>query len=324
MTARAYGCLSKTDDARDYLFRVTAPWSGAFVDLTAGFPEAPYDQGQLGSCVSNGTAAAVDFARAKQGLAALNRPSRLFVYYQGRVRGGYPINQDSGLQIRDGFTVIAKDGAPAEDTDWPYDIARFAEKPPAQAYTDAALDQAVKFGSVAAGDIDATVASGYPVVFGVTLYESFESDAVARTGVVPMPAAGERQVGGHCMVIVSTRKPGAQIPGAVASLDYYRVRNSWGTSWGDGGYCWLPVQLVERCASDFWMVSAMEDPNGPTPPGPPPHPGPSPQPVPGALEAAAQRMVDDPAVTRWLSKGHDGDTRKVAAHVREIRQAAGG
>lgn len=322
--ARAYGCLPRTDDARDYRFRAPRPYTGEFVDLTAGFPEPPYDQGNLGSCVANGTVAAVDFARAKQGLAPLKRPSRLFVYYQGRVRGGYPIGEDSGLQIRDGFQVIAKDGAPPEDTDWPYDVARFAERPPATAYTDALLDQAVAYGAITAWDIDRTVASGYPVVFGAALHESFESDHVTRTGVVPMPEWGERYVGGHCMVIVSTRKPGAQIPGAVTSLDYYRVRNSWGTSWADGGYCWLPVPLVEQDASDFWVVTAMEDPHAPTPPGPPPRPEPSPAPAPGDLEAAAHALGADPVVTAWLARHHHGDTRKVAAHVRAVIDAAQG
>jgi len=35
------------------------------------------------------------------------------------------------------------------------------------------------------------VAAGYPFVFGFTVYESFESEQVAQTGIVPMPGSGE-------------------------------------------------------------------------------------------------------------------------------------
>src|SRR4051794_2830003 len=115
VTIGHYGRLPKTDDARDYLFRAPRPYTGGFVDLTDGFPEDPYDQGELGSCVSTGPAAILDYARARQGLPPLKRPSRLFVYYQGRVRGGYPLGEDTGLEVRDGLKVASKDGAPPED-----------------------------------------------------------------------------------------------------------------------------------------------------------------------------------------------------------------
>jgi hypothetical protein len=319
---RAYGCLTKTPDARDYLFRAPRPYTGEFIDLTGGFPEPPFEQGNLGSCVAQGTAAAVDYARVRQGLAPLARPSRLFIYFQGRARGGYPIGEDTGLQIRDGFTVIAKDGAPPEDPDWPYDTARFTERPPARAYEDAALDQAVAYGAIAPGAIDATVASGYPVVFGATLCESFESQQVALTGIVSMPCGGEPRVGGHCMVIVSTPKSGSEIRGADPGLSYYRVRNSWGTSWGDGGYCWVPVQLIERYASDFWVVTAMEDPHAPTPPGPRPRPLPGPD-GPLDLGQAVRDLAADPLTAVFLaSRPRTAAGRAARQHVAAILSAA--
>jgi hypothetical protein len=316
VTTRPYGWRTPTVDERDYRFRAPRPYTGAFVDLSANFPEEPYDQGQLGSCVSNGTAAALDFARKRQGLAPLERPSRLFIYYCGREDNGYPISEDTGLQVRDGLKVVGSHGAPPED-DWPYVVAKFTHMPPSRAYTDAKLDVAAAYGQVDQAGIDATVASGYPVVFGITLWESFESEAVAQTGVVPVPdKSREAKVGGHCMVIVSTPKDGGQIPGGKVGLRYYKVRNSWGTSWGDGGYCWIPEQVIKGSdADDFWALTTVTDPNGPQPPEPP-------SPRPDALVVAARNLAGDQGALDWLRHPHVGHTRHVAALVQAVVTAA--
>lgn len=272
-----YGLIRKRPDRRDYRFAPPRRWTGEFVDLSAGFVGTPYDQLNLGSCVSNAVGAAVDFARKKQGLAPYLPPSRLFIYYQGRVRGGYPINQDTGLQIRDGFDVIAKDGAPPEAT-WPYMVERFAEKPPSVAYQEAADDQAVKYGAVADGDVDSTIASGYPVVYGFDVYESFESGTTASYGVVPVPdKRRERYLGGHAAVAATTPLDGSDPRvGGIAGVKYRKTLNSWGM-WGRSGWYWYPVsEFTAGDASDLWMVTTMEDPAKPVPPPAPTPPAPWP------------------------------------------------
>jgi C1A family cysteine protease len=320
VTRGVYGLLPTTPDRRDYRFKAPRRYSGEFVDLSSGVLRI-YDQGELGSCVSHGTALAVDYARRKAGQPPIG-PSRLFIYYQGRVRGKYPLDQDTGLEIRDGFTVISKDGAPAE-TDWPYVVSKFAEKPPARAYSDGLHDLAVKFGQVDPDAIDDTIASGYPVVQGFDVYPGFESDAVAQTGIVPMPAAGEESIGGHCTVIVSTPVDGADLAqygaeiGGVPGVKYRKHANSWGDGWGQGGFYWAPVELTEKYASDFWMVTTMADPAGPQPPNPP-----EPPPRPDALVVAARTLAADQGVVAWSLASHSGQARHVAALVRAVIRAA--
>ena len=231
-----YGWVRDLPDARDYLY--AAPMQRfpqglpASIDLRSECPPV-YDQGQLGSCTGNGIAGAVEFDQRKQGSKEFT-PSRLFIYYNERVIEG-TVNQDSGAQVRDGIKSVATLGVPAE-TDWPYDIAKFADKPPPIAYSDAKQDITKVYSRVAQNlsQMQGCLAEGYPFVFGFTVYESFESEAVAQSGEVPMPAPGESVVGGHCVVAV----------GYDNTKRVFMIRNSWGSDWGVNGYCFMPYEYL--------------------------------------------------------------------------------
>jgi len=246
-----YGWVRDLPDARDFVY--AAPLIRfpkglpASIDLRTQCPPI-YNQGQLGSCTGNGIAGAIEFDQHKQGNHEF-MPSRLFIYYNERVMEG-TVSQDSGAQIRDGVKSVATLGAPPE-TDWPYDIAKFAQKPPPKAYSDAKQDLVTAYSRVTQDllQMQGCLADGYPFVFGFTVYESFESDAVAQTGVVPMPASGEKVVGGHCVVAV----------GYDDSQRRFIIRNSWGTGWGMKGYCTMPYEylLNSHLANDFWTIRSV-------------------------------------------------------------------
>ena len=133
----------------------------AAVDLRANCPPV-YDQGQLGSCTANAIAGAIEFDRKKQTPDDFV-PSRLFIYYNERVMEG-TVSSDSGAQIRDGIKSVNKIGAPPE-TDWPYDIAKFAQKPPTKAYADAKLDRAIQYQRVVQtlAQLQGCLASGFRI-----------------------------------------------------------------------------------------------------------------------------------------------------------------
>ena len=204
MAKYKYGWIKDRHDSRDFKYGIpehikNAPLPSS-VDLRPGFSPV-YDQGQLGSCVTNGTAGVVEFELMKQ--RSLNiMPSRLFIYYNGRVLEG-TVKQDSGLQVRDGIKVTVKQGVCSE-SEWPYIISKFKTVPTAKCYTDALADIITKYQSVPQNlqSIQACLAEGYPVVMGFTVYSSFESSQVAQTGIVNLPVKGESILGGHCVVIV--------------------------------------------------------------------------------------------------------------------------
>lgn len=243
-----YGWIPDLPDQRDHMFAVPPPLQAALpssVDLSPNCPPV-YDQGQLGSCTANGIAAGIEFDQMKQGMTDGFMPSRLFIYYNERVIEG-TVASDSGAQIRDGIKSVSQQGACHENL-WPYDITQYTAKPPDAAYADALTHRAVSYQRVARDlmQMKGCLAAGYPFVLGFTVYESFESQAVAQSGHAPMPAAGEKQLGGHCVVAV----------GYADADQCWKCRNSWGTGWGLQGYFTLPyAYLTQRnLSSDFWTI----------------------------------------------------------------------
>jgi C1A family cysteine protease len=248
-----YGWVPDLPDARDHLYATPSRYLSSLpvqVDLRPQCPPTVYDQGQLGSCTANAIAAAFEFDLLKQGAADF-MPSRLFIYYNERAIEG-TVNSDSGAMIRDGIKTVNKQGVCTEDL-WKYDISVFAQKPPEQCYTEALQHQVTSYQRVPRllNQMKGCLASGYPFVFGFSVYESFESEQVAKTGVVPMPStATEQLLGGHAVLAV----------GYDDAEQRFLVRNSWGDRWGMGGYFTMPyAYLTDRSlASDFWAINQVE------------------------------------------------------------------
>ena len=249
-TQARYGWQPDLPDHRDYVY--SAPLTmfphgvPPAVDLRSLCPPV-YDQGQLGSCTANAIAGAMEFDRKKQNLPDFV-PSRLFIYYNERVMEG-TVPSDAGAMIRDGIKSVAKIGAPPE-ADWPYDISKFAEKPPAKAYTDAKLDRAIHYQRLVhtLHQFQGCLASGFGFVFGFTVYESFESETVAKTGIMPMPAPNEKKLGGHAVMAV----------GYDTSTRMMIVRNSWSSDWGQNGYFMMPFEyIISPNCSDFWTIRSV-------------------------------------------------------------------
>ena len=246
-----FGWVPDLPDARDFMY--SAPEAvltklPTKVDLRPKLPPV-YDQGELGSCTANAIGAAFEFEQVKQGLKDF-MPSRLFIYYNERAMEG-TIDTDSGAMIRDGIKSVAKVGVCPETT-WPYDIPKFTEKPPKTAYDEASKHQALIYRRVLGNlhQMQGCLASGLPFVLGFSVYESFMSPDVARTGEVPLPPRGEQLIGGHAVLAV----------GYDDKIQRFIVRNSWGVGWGVKGYCTMPYGYLTDpgLARDFWAIHAVE------------------------------------------------------------------
>ena len=255
-----YGWKRQKPDVRDFKYALRRPTAGtpfpAAFSTRAKQP-AIWDQGRLGSCTSLGNKRIAQYALQKIPAQANIQLSALFIYYCERMLEG-TVAQDAGANIRDGIKALAQYGA-CEENLWPYNVSLFAKAPPGPAFTDALQFEALTYTSLDHGPviteeaIKDSLLADFPVVYGQDLYESFESDAVAQSGLVPMPLPHEQYIGGHCTVITGWDD---NYKGLGA---YYEVANSWNTNWGDKGYFWMPKAYIEsNRTSDFWNITSIK------------------------------------------------------------------
>jgi C1A family cysteine protease len=252
------GWLPDLPDARDFMYAAPLQLMKAIpakVDLRPGCPPV-YDQGGLGSCTANALSGAFEFGKMKQKKGAY-MPSRLFLYYNERV-AIHTENSDSGAFLRDGIKSLNKDGV-CKEAEWTYDDnnspgAKFSQKPPAVCYTHALQNQVVSYQRLVNTNISTLkgcLADGYPFAFGFTVYESFMTAAVAKSGIMPMPdLSKEKVVGGHAILAV----------GYDDKKQLVLIRNSWGTGWGIKGYFWMPYAYITNAhlCDDFWTIRLVE------------------------------------------------------------------
>ena len=239
-----YGWIPDVPDGRDYLYNSAGPRKPKLpriVDLRS-LCSPVENQGALGSCTANALAGNLEFLD-RQGDGVHEDMSRLFIYYNERALLG-TTGVDSGASLRVGIKTLVKAGSCAERS-WPYDIELFAIRPPAACYEEALPRRIESYSRIEGLDgMLGCLAEGFPFVFGFAVYESFENDETRRTGLVKMPGASERMLGGHAVMAV----------GYDLVAERFLVRNSWGTSWGDSGYCRMPFEYLETLAADFWTV----------------------------------------------------------------------
>lgn len=198
-----------------------------------------YDQGNLGSCVSNAIALYIYY------LLKIN-PSRLYIYFNGRAVGNYNLNEDTGLNVRDGCKSIQKYFITNENN-CPYIINNFSKLPDFNAYNNA-----IKFSDMNYYSVNQTIPSiksclnnNLPVIFGIAVYSSFYN--ASQTGIVPMPDINsENLLGYHCILII----------GYDDNMQRFKCANSWGINWGINGYFYLPYNYVLNInlSFDFWCI----------------------------------------------------------------------
>jgi len=247
-----YGWSPDLPDHRDLMYAASAAVVKKLpvkTDLRKACPSI-YDQGQLGSCTANAIGGAFEFGLLKQNKKSDFMPSRLFIYYNERVMEN-TVKTDSGAQIRDGIKSVNKQGVCPEKM-LPYLVGKFAVTPSPACYKEALKHQVLSYHRVSRtlDQMKGCLYEGFPFVFGFTVYDSFESAAVAKSGKLNMPKRSEKLIGGHAVMAV----------GYDDSVKRFIVRNSWGNDWGLDGYFTMPYEYLsnENLSDDFWTIRLVE------------------------------------------------------------------
>lgn len=265
---KLFGWHRELPDQRDFKYALHEEFQGAatlppVVDLRQGMSSVE-DQGSLGSCVANATAGQLELLQLRAIKDKENSPtvfnsefsdiSRLFIYFNARYLDGTS-NRDDGTYIRSAIMSLRRWGI-CQEKIWPYDQGQVFNIPSRSAYSQGSKHKVFagyRLDHTSELQLKLCLAKGYPFIFGISLYETFMSNYVAKTGLVPKPSPNERLVGGHAMLCV----------GYDATDRTYLVRNSWGIHWGMSGYCKIPMEYLHGAlAADFWTIRKEVRPAG--------------------------------------------------------------
>jgi C1A family cysteine protease len=223
------------------------------------------DQLDLGSCTANAGVGVVEYFE-RRAYGKHIEASRLFLYKA--TRNLMQVTGDTGAWLRSTMGALVLCGVPAEKY-WPYNVTDFDKEPGSFVYSLADNYETVKYfchdpqgsdlpSAKVLSSVKKYLEAGIPSMFGFWGFQSFEDSD--NPGDIPYPCNGESAQWGHAVVAVGyddnrkikNTKCNKETRGALL------IRNSWGTSWGDKGYGWLPYDYVlNRLALDFWSLLEM-------------------------------------------------------------------
>ncbi len=249
MSKYIYNVRKSPQDDRDLIYEVTGkdilPISFSLRD------EMPpvLNQMTLGACALHATSNILRHLLKLEKLPEF-QPSRLYLYYNTRVLISHDsATEDTGCILRDVCKAVKRYHA-CDEQFWPYDIPKFSKAPSLAAYKNANLHNQVKYARVPQilDTIKQILFNKTPILIGVAVFDSFESEQSIKTGDIPMPdLKKEKMLGGHAIVLC----------GYDDNTQRFLIQNSWGTDVGKQGYFTLPYNYVldPNLAGDFWVFT---------------------------------------------------------------------
>lgn len=213
------------------------------------------DQGNEGACTAHAGTSAVEwiFRRYLQSSPVL---SPQYTYAKELIlQGDFPNDVGSdGLTLCN--TLITSGCCPLSD--YPYVPGQITMPTIAQDAVAVAFRLGAYHGLVGS-QVALTVLGDpipWPVEIGFTVYESFESEETATTGVMTIPEVGEQVLGGHEVLIVGYDVAPTPVIRPTHCPPAALVQNSWGSGWGISGFFWMPLEILDAVDTDLKIAHA--------------------------------------------------------------------
>ena len=218
----------------------------AKVDLRKYFTPVKH-QGSLGACSAFALVGIYEYILRKNSKQDADL-SEAFVYYNVRKMTN-EVGEDPGSSLYNVVVTMGTEGVCTEHL-CPYTEDPDMPQPSEAAYEDALQRKIVKALNVQKNinHIKAAVAEGYPVAVSLKIFESFEPVG----GFISRPSQEEREdgkSGNHAMIVC----------GYSDEEKIFIVRNSWGTKFGDQGYCYIPYSYFEDFLNVACIITQIND-----------------------------------------------------------------
>ncbi|HZP20862.1 MAG TPA: GYF domain-containing protein [Bauldia sp.] len=227
----------------------SSPYSGAelpsSVDLSDRMPP-PGDQGHQQSCVGWAIAYALKSYQENLELRwGYQNPEHLFspAYIYNQINNGV----DGGSQFVDALNLLSSQGV-APLSAMPYTPADFRAQPSPEARNAARpyrIDTWRQVNIYDTREVKAQLNAGYPVIIGVVVDDALIN--LQRGQIWNSPGSPPR--GGHAMLVV----------GYDDARNAFKVINSWGQGWADGGYGWIDYTYFRSVVREGYVAKDASD-----------------------------------------------------------------
>lgn len=247
-----YGWRRDNPDPRDCIWAAPRPVIRTLPERQDNRDLMPpvFQQLQTNSCTGQSVAGQIAGLQKLRGTGPVVIPSALFIYWNTRDIEDTEL-VDSGATLRNTFKAVSRWGYASEEC-WPFDEKKVLTQPSKPCYEEARPRRITTYARVAQrlDQLQAYLAARGTISFGMAVYPYFESEEMATSGILRMPAGNDAPLGGHAVLLV----------GYDNARKMFLVRNSWGKEWGLDGYFWMPYSYVldPNLAADFWTFTVLD------------------------------------------------------------------